>query len=61
MKLSDFNQISNNSPHTKVTSPAWDLIFVCLILLIASSSFIYDSYQEANLIQPLKSSQIKMK
>ena len=61
MKLSDFNQISNNSTHIKVTTPAWDLIFVCLILLIASSSFIYDSYQEANLIQPLKSSQIKMK
>jgi hypothetical protein len=56
MKLSDFNQTTHNSADIKPTHYTWDLIFVCLVLLIASSSFIYDSYQERSTnqsIQPL--------
>lgn len=61
MKLSDFNQISNNSPAVKRHNTAWDIVFVCLIFLIASSSFFYDSYQESNPNQTLKNIQINLK
>ncbi|EAQ63830.1 hypothetical protein MED121_05568 [Marinomonas sp. MED121] len=60
MKLSDFDQNQNNNTHLKEPNLAWDLIFVCLILFIASSSFIYDSYLESNLYQSLKASQINL-
>ncbi len=61
MKLSDFNQASNNSTDIKPAYYAWDLIFVCLVLLIASSSFIYDSYQERNSNQSTQHPQINIK
>ena len=61
MKLSDFDQTSNETTNLKEPNLARDLIFVCLILLIASSSFIYDSYLESNLYQALEASQINLK
>lgn len=61
MKLSDFNQITNNSPDIKPAHYAWDLIFVCLVLLIASSSFIYDGYQERNSNQSIQRPLINIK
>gem|GEM_PF-2377903 len=60
MKLSDFNQITSNTDGIKPSHHAWDLIFVCLVLFIASSSFIYDSYQESNPIKSLKGSEIRI-
>lgn len=61
MKLSDFNQISTDPSQIKDKTLAWDLVFVCLIFLIASTSFFYDSYQENNPDMVLKSSQINLK
>ncbi|KZM40092.1 MAG: hypothetical protein ACPGUE_21515 [Marinomonas sp.] len=61
MKLSDFNQISNHPQKIKPSSPAWDIAFVCAIFIIASSSFFYDSYQEANPNPSLKSAQLNLK
>lgn len=61
MKLSDFNHISNHPRQIKPIFLTWDMLFVCFILLIASSSFIYDSYQETNQNQTIKTKLINIK
>ena len=61
MKLSDFHQANQDNKPNKGNTSVWDLIFVCLILTIASASFIYDSYLESDIVYPLKGSQINIK